>query len=639
MSQSLLMFSIGPVQPFIAQARRAGDLAAGSWLISRLMQAALEVVEGEELLYPILPSSPEGETGLPNKLVVRILDGRGEAIAQNCEKAVQEAWQTIMEDVQNHLNKLILVDAQWQETWQRQAKSLPEIYWSVIPWSGSDDEVRRLLGKDATLTYGRVYTIANRAFETRKALRDAVPAEEPGEKCSVCGQRSALHRDGENARSYWAEVARDKQVTAAQLRPEGRERLCGVCAIKRFNNLGRGSFPSVSHMATAGFKARLLGLMQESSLPEELMVALTEHQAMLRMLDLYTIPERVIPFLSDEVEKIDAGWQDLARGLLRYDGDVLFPETFTPKRMQDSYGIEVTPEQATGARRKVAVLLEACQGAGVEPSGRYYAILMLDGDRMGQSLAAAGSAETHKAISTVLARFATEEVKRVVEEKRPGRVIYAGGDDVLALLPVEHALEAAAELHRVYQKAMAAKLEKPSTSAGVLFAHHLYPLDAVLRAVRQAEKTAKEGYNRDAVVIHLLKRSGADVIAGAGWADADAVDIAAWVSDVAQRFTEGSLSPKLAHLIYAEAGTLAALPKEAQQAELRRLSIRQAGDILSREEKQRQAEKLSEEMIAFAISVETRQREGEMRELVPALEIVARWLLIAAFVARPGGEA
>jgi CRISPR-associated protein Cmr2 len=643
MTKSLLVFSIGPVQSFIAQARRAGDLASGSLLLSRLMRAALAALERDtkeddrKLLYPVIPSGGNADTSLPNKLVALVPDGQGQVIAEACAQAVREAWLETANRARGQMTRFLPVDAEWVRIWERQIANLPEVYWSITSWLTSDAQVQRLLGSDTTCSYGNIFTIASRAFEARKALRDSAPAEEPGDKCSVCGQRSALHRTGEKARDYWSAVAEAEMVTPARLRPGGRERLCAVCTAKRLSDIG-GKFPSVSHVAAAGFKARLLQHMQSIGLNNDLLTALSAHQQMLRKLDLHTVPEDTIPMLATEAKKVKNAWQHLAQELLCYDGDVLFPETFTPNRLLDSYGVQVTSFEAADARRTTASLLRAAQKDGVAPPSRYYAILMLDGDRMGQNLAAASSPEKHRGISTTLARFAAEEVRRIGEAKRPGRVIYAGGDDVLALLPVEHALEAAARLNCVYRAAMIGQLRIPSVSAGVVFAHHLYPLEAALRAARSAEGTAKDGYNRDAVVVHLLKRAGGDMTAGAGWADEGAVDIAEWVSDVARRFADEKLSPKLAHVVCAEADILDALPQEAQRAELCRLALRQAGDSLSSEGKRQQAAELSEKMVALAACAEARQSTAGRRQVVRGMEVVARWLLIAAFLARPGGE-
>ena len=153
----------------------------------------------------------------------------------------------------------------------------------------------------------------------------------------------------------------------------------------------------------------------------------------------------------------------------------------------------------------------------------------------------------HAAISEALARFALKLVRYVIEERHIGRVIYAGGDDVLAFLPLDEALPAARELRALFSgevrlanpivSPQALDLRKQdwvvafgdpectgylrldgeilltmgptaTASIGVAFAHHLQPLDAVLEAARQAERAAKDFYGRNAVCIHLLKRSG-----------------------------------------------------------------------------------------------------------------------------------
>jgi CRISPR-associated protein Cmr2 len=639
MSKSLLIFSIGPVQPFIAQARRAGDLASGSWLLSRLMRAALAAAgrEGGDVLYPVLPSQAEGAS-LPNKLVALIRDSLGETIAVACEKAVQDVWLNAAKAAGERLTGLIAGDKTWQQMWHSQTVRFPEIYWCITPWPASDVEVQRLLGSGKAATYGDIFSIADRALEARKALRSFTAVEEPGDKCSVCGQRSALHRTGERPHGYWKAVASTNRVTGAQLRPGGRERLCAFCAVKRFGDLGEDKFPSLSLVAVADFKARLLRRMQGNELGSDLMARLMAHQTVLRALNLHTIPENTIPFLAAEAEKVSPVWQQLAHGLLCYDGDVLFPETFTEDRLQDSYGLEVAPEQAADARRKTVDLLDAALNADMAGPRRAYAILLLDGDRVGRSLSKVKSPDEHRAISAALARFAAEEGRRIVEVERPGRIIYAGGDDVLALLPVEHAMTAAAELSHVFGTVLKDTLRAPSVSASVVFAHHLYPLEAVLRAARQAERVAKDGYSRNAIVVHLLKRAGGDVIAGAGWADEGAVDIVEWVVDVARRFADGRLSPKLAHVVCAEADTLIGLPRDAQRAELKRLALRQAGEDPPREEKQQQAEELAHAIAALAASAESRQREAdEAHDPVPGIEVAARWLLVSAFLAQIGG--
>lgn len=56
----------------------------------------------------------------------------------------------------------------------------------------------------------------------------------------------------------------------------------------------------------------------------------------------------------------------------------------------------------------------------------------------------------HAAISDALAQFTLRLVRLVVEQQYCGHVIYAGGDDVLALLPLDQVLPAARELRALF---------------------------------------------------------------------------------------------------------------------------------------------------------------------------------------------
>src|SRR5579875_3356078 len=61
----LLMFHLGPVQPFIAQARKTSDLWMGSYLLSWLMRKSLEEVYKDNssgLIFPYL-----GKDGQPRE--------------------------------------------------------------------------------------------------------------------------------------------------------------------------------------------------------------------------------------------------------------------------------------------------------------------------------------------------------------------------------------------------------------------------------------------------------------------------------------------------------------------------------------------------------------------------------------------
>lgn len=236
---------------------------------------------------------------------------------------------------------------------------------------------------------------------------------------------------------------------------------------------------------------------------------------------------------------------------------------------------EATDQEAR--QRQVEHLLD-------EKPEAYYAFIMMDGDKMGAWLSGTESeyhlpyAQTwhpkvrhtaqqrfaefaelqnylkadravsparHMAISAALNGFALRLARHVVEDMCKGKLIYAGGDDVLAMVSVDDLLrclfllrlaysgvwpEQSADLDEllgtVDKKKMAifrrghALLDgqlirlmgqKATASAGAIVAHHQTPLSRVLRELRATEKRAKNEGGRDAFSINLLKRSGGAV--------------------------------------------------------------------------------------------------------------------------------
>jgi CRISPR-associated protein Cmr2 len=65
MNSAVLVFSLGPVQSFIAEARRAADLFTGSTILSELAKAAAQAIGTGKLVYP---ASVE-DVNVPNVLV------------------------------------------------------------------------------------------------------------------------------------------------------------------------------------------------------------------------------------------------------------------------------------------------------------------------------------------------------------------------------------------------------------------------------------------------------------------------------------------------------------------------------------------------------------------------------------------
>ena len=119
------------------------------------------------------------------------------------------------------------------------------------------------------------------------------------------------------------------------------------------------------------------------------------------------------------------------------------------------------------------------------------------------------------AISKGLEKF-TQGVNKIVED-HSGFLIYAGGDDVLALLPLEHALNCAYAVREHYQDSFVqVALEdkslpeiKTTISAAIEYAHIKMPLGKVLGdAHHLLDDVAKDKTGRDSVAVRVWKPGG-----------------------------------------------------------------------------------------------------------------------------------
>ncbi|MCC7209444.1 MAG: hypothetical protein IT323_19195, partial [Anaerolineae bacterium] len=186
----VLIMSIGPVQSFIAEARRAQDLWVSSQILQFLSTEALRSVQNScpdcQVVYPASGGS------MPNRLVAILPpDVRCEDIAIAAHRAVINAWVQLAESASAVVAKLRGdVASRWSEIWRDQCgawindEDAPRSTWVEVFWAA------------ASFTeggYTGAFRKASDLLRARKNLRefDLVPAQ-PGEKCTLNGGLSAL---------------------------------------------------------------------------------------------------------------------------------------------------------------------------------------------------------------------------------------------------------------------------------------------------------------------------------------------------------------------------------------------------------------------------------------------------------------
>ena len=685
-----LLFTIGPVQGFIAAARKTRDLWMGSFLLSYLTWHAIKVVAEQlgpdHVLFPSLLGQPLVDfwlhcgksmpvekpspdrlrlATLPNRFFAVVPAEQAEELARQAEKAVREEWKRLAEKVWQEICQKVPEFSKARTIWDRQLAQFPEVYWAIYKWSDTPEKIAKLFqqvtGSERFVkwlegtkgayehnqgsVYAACYELTERALGARKALRDFSDRSEPAGKCSLCGERQALSDlDGQvtqdwwkREKEFWKKVA---QVFIGDVDAEGYERLCAICTVKRFaaklvfaDKLGIShEFPSTDSIAAATFVKALFEQWEKAQKSVKDLLDTISRQPEWHRIAFVGMG---IPKLGRKAEELDAiGQEFIAQKLTKLDGEWLFAESYDPKRIQRAHGIKVDEENARWLREEV---LRKLYDEIARPND-YYAVLFMDGDQMGRWLSGTHeglpkfveilhpqvrgqlegqsnwqkvlqtqrlmSPSLHAAISSAIANFALNAVPYVVEELHAGRLVYAGGDDVLALLPLSDALSAAHKLRALFS-GEAKRLDKDilvefgsiqwtgwldwngrklltmgnraTASIGIVVAHRLHPLRDVLRQGREAEEDAKDRYGRNAICVRWLKRSGEQVQMGAKFFYHDHCinDTLQLLLDFAD-LMRAKISRGFATDLMQESFALADLDEKAQEAELRRLLERRS---------------------------------------------------------------
>ena len=495
MSWRKLHFTLGPVQEFVAQSRRTRDLLASSFILSYLSGHAMARVKetGGEILFPVVEEDPlfqaiRRKNGkgpwigtLPNRFQAEIPAG----ISPKCyEQAVKDAWKQVADAVwEVVVEKAAPLGNETQKIWERQVKGYWEIAWAV--------------GEESDL------------LDRRKNWRSHVPPEEPGEKCMLMGnlqELSGYFRSREQS-EFWKGL-RDRLPPHFSRQLKENERLSAVGLIKRFFPLVAQKaigwslpekvigFPSTSYLAALPW---VLRAMEEQ--PDQAKVFITEAISC------------DIPFTENgthfgSVQRMIREKPALEE-MTRLDGPGFFKSNLENSNYWE--GISAATKKGEGLRKAHCKLTQSIG----DPSS-YYALLLMDGDKLGELLQSQEEGKDPGVqISRSLARFTTGLPEMVAVHD--GVTVYAGGDDVLAMLPFNQALSVGVKLRRKYRDAFSEK-SGATISGALVYAHRTAPLTGVLRYTHHLlDDVAKEACNRDSLAVSVWKTGGPTLTWSAKW--------------------------------------------------------------------------------------------------------------------------
>jgi CRISPR-associated protein Cmr2 len=613
-------------------------------------------------------ANPLFVAALPNRFTALVPANQAKALAESIVRHVRR-W--VMDQGRTAFRKLLNAAGMEDDAalygyrqLEAQLAEFPEVHWASIPWSlistGEGDTVAStetlcramksffvqnppgflgsqawsLLSKQIELEQGwfwrpnpgtlypALHELLDRVLAATKSLRPFGQSEQPGWRCSLTGEAEWLttersHLDTSprtQTGTLWAKVTEQRPAWARK-----GEHLGALATLKRL-------WPSL-------FVDEIQDFLDDKV---QRFVVSTHTMALTGAIGKWLNANNPLP--ADMAASIrQAERPALPRGLVRKlrehsDADLADLLARLPSWIEAA---DTEDDDRSGRLRKVL---------GQEQVESYYALTMMDGDRMGAWISGdsdftlahkscfhpqivaglerfrgdpkfkqyaeaprAANPARHMAISDALNNFALRLAPDIVELHHDGRLLYAGGDDLLAMLPVNKLLSAMAALRAAYSGIEGSQVgapagalsfsrqkngfvkqkngrllrlmgDKATASIGAVVAHHKAPLNAVLGELRAAEQRAKQEGGRDAFSITVVKRSGGALKLTCRWRLLDESPSGgespmAWLRELSEALADGEASRRAAYHVQTWSVDLPE-PQQLGETEWRRMFSR-----------------------------------------------------------------
>lgn len=503
MNDYLIEIAFGPVQGFIASARRTADLWGGSQILSDIARVAAKSLceNGAELIYPIpqrVQNKNTDESNLSNVLLAQIKDCDIARVKDVAEKAMLAGKGALLKCSTEALQEWSKVNGLREDIWVAQIDDAVESFaaWTEIGSEG----------------YGHAYGKLKSAFAARKNTRDFVQAFRAADgipKSSLDGLRESVLPENQK-----------RKRLPARFRMTDGEQLDALGCIKRYKG-GSEKFTALTRLAADPWLRQLA--------PADCKKLAKAYEPLIEQ------------GYATRATGNDGIYSDFA-----FDAALLYQDRLA-KTISDAVKVGADMGALEHLR---GILRELWRNTG-HPSP-YAALLMADGDRMGKFVSSARNKDAHSSISGALASFADEAIQ--VLRRNRGHTIYAGGEDILALLPLPGVITASRELAETFDmkitgiKNVGVSSDKPTLRVGVAICHVLEPLGRIRQYAEAAEKYAKGDAGTrqqgNALGLRLHVRAGHDVPCRISFGDHDKFNLfAGWI----EAYEKGYFPSRLAY--------------------------------------------------------------------------------------------
>jgi len=521
---------------------------------------------------------------IPNRFFAILPTRKLEKIQNlNLEAKVKKEFQNLVTFSLNTLNKTHQGNI---EKFKNQSEDFPYVYWIALPFEDDDPSKNKLayqieiekiknsfhqsiideytsfledISKLSAYTpnigtiYGWLYSFSEKSMRSRKNIRNFKQFSETGRKCSICGEYNpVVYRLTKEEEDFWKKgrrsfklrelenqgtiIIESQNIIPDKYLAEG-EGLCSICFTKRF--------------AEKYFKQKFGENNIESNFPSTAEISLKN---LLKDMEI-----------KQEVEKYKSIMNE---SKFTFDYELLYEENLNENYFNK---FKLSTAKLDELKDELKIINNKIQDKNLRKN-KYYAIIKLDGDDMGKWLSGEKAPELlkmyhnkllenlsqdfteklrnklrpmtpsiHSTISKSLSNYSLNYVSKIVEEDAGGKVVYSGGDDVLALINLEDLFDVMVKLRAAfsghmdnnkkasfrneagfieYEDKIDMLMGKEATaSMGVVIAHYKEDLRDVINRVNISEEIAKSISNKNAFNITLLLHSGKKYSATAKWYD------------------------------------------------------------------------------------------------------------------------
>jgi len=457
----LIEIAVGPVQEFIASARKLRDLWFGSTLLSELSKCVAKSMQlqGCSLIFPAPANAADlefrSELVVANKILAEYEGDNPRNVIDNAKKS----WKNLLLQISEETLQAIDSNSRFRtmnvnvELFRAQIADFGEFFAAWVPVNQDD--------------YGASRHEVEKMLAGRKNLREFYAPRWNGfgiPKNSLDGMRET--------------VIGNKSACISGLLKRN-EKLDAIGLVKRFwplkNKRFIKKFDDLADIASASWFNRIE--------------------------------------LNPEAKKLYKQFESLFEDCENFPTDAIYEES-TNQNTWLEYGCH-------DSLKAYDILRRLCRKDMAGAPQKYSCVLLGDGDNMGAAIDKIRTKAGFQNFTKELSLFA-DKVKNIVDEN-DGCLIYAGGDDVMAFVPMGTALKCANELRLAFAETMAPICKSqgittlPTLSVGMAIVHHSEPLSNALDYARRAEKIAKNFDGKNALAVSQNKRSGAPIVVSGKW--------------------------------------------------------------------------------------------------------------------------